>query len=48
MKKTVLAVLATVATLAQFGCDGSWGMVHDVAVHVLSVGWTADMLNLIP
>ena len=49
MKKAVFAVLAVLVTMCQFGCDmGGWKIVHDVAVHLMSLGWTADMLNLIP
>lgn len=46
MKKTALVVLGTVVGLCQFGC--SFEMAHDVLTHVLAIGWTADMFNLIP
>jgi hypothetical protein len=48
MKKTLIVSLATLVALCQFGCGGTWGIVHDVFAHVMAIGWTADMLNLIP
>ncbi len=49
MKKAGIVALATLVAMCQFGCDGgSWKVAHDVVVHLLGVGWTADMLNLIP
>lgn len=48
MKKSVLAVVATLVAVCQFGCSGSLAMAHDVLAHVLAIGWTADMFNLIP
>jgi hypothetical protein len=47
MKKAFFVALATLVAMSQFGC-GSLKVAHDVIVHVLGVGWTADMLNLIP
>lgn len=46
MKKTVFAVVAALVGVCQFGC--SFDVIHDVLVHVMAVGWTADMFNLIP
>ena len=46
MKKSIFVVLATLVAMCQFGCG--WKALHDVAVHLLGLGWTADMLNLIP
>ncbi len=48
MKKGLIAAVAVLVAMCQFGCSGSWGIVHDVIAHVLAVGWTADMFNLIP
>ncbi|HSW45254.1 MAG TPA: hypothetical protein VLM89_06755 [Phycisphaerae bacterium] len=48
MKKTLLVTCAALVAVCQFGCGGTWGIVHDVVAHLLAVGWTADMLNLIP
>lgn len=47
MKKALIASAAAFVAMCQFGCSG-WSAVHDVVVHILAVGWTADMLNLIP
>jgi len=47
MKKAGIFVVAALVAMSQFGCSG-WGVAHDVIAHVLAVGWTADMLNLIP
>lgn len=48
MKKIAFLMVAATSVF-QFGCSGgSWGVVHDVLAHVLAVGWTADLLNLVP
>lgn len=48
MKKAGIVALATLVAMCQFGCGGSWKVVHDVVAHLGAIGWTADMLNLIP
>ena len=48
MKKSVLAVVAALVAVCQFGCTGNLQLAHDVLTHVLAIGWTADMFNIIP
>lgn len=48
MKKSVFAAVATLVAVCQFGCTGNLGMVHDVLTHVLAIGWTADLFNIVP
>lgn len=46
MKKALLSLLALAVVSCQFGC--SLGNLHNVVVHLLAIGWTADLLNLVP
>lgn len=45
MRKALFAVVAALVTLCQFGCDFSWKLVHDIAVHVIGIG---DLFNIAP
>ncbi len=47
MRKSLFVLAAALVALCQFGCSG-WKAVHDVAAHLLAIGWTADLLNLVP